>query len=213
MNTQNMKRKLFFFIFFALLLNGAPALTGSHSASAQNFALKTNLLYDATATVNAGMEFKLAPKWTMDISGNFNSWMTSSDSDPATIDPKWKHWMVQPEFRYYFCNPFSRHFFGFHAHTGNFNFGGMNIPLNIFGTDFGQLKEQRYQGWFVGGGISYGYVIALGVHWNLEFVLGVGYSYVDYDSFLCPDCGKQIGSGTHHYVGPTKAAISLAYLF
>ena len=71
----------------------------------------------------------------------------------------------------------------------------------------------RYQGWFAGGGISYGYVIALGVHWNLEFVLGVGYSYVDYDTFLCPDCGKHVGSGTHHYVGPTKAAISLAYLF
>lgn len=38
-------------------------------ARAQDVALKTNVLYDATATVNAGVEFSVAPKWTMDISG------------------------------------------------------------------------------------------------------------------------------------------------
>lgn len=213
MNITNMKRKLFLFIFFALLLNGVPALIRSNGASAQNFALKTNLLYDATATINAGIEFKIAPKWTMDISSNFNAWMTPNDSDPDTIDPKWKHWTIQPEARYYFCNPLSRHFIGIHAHTGNFNVGGLNIPLNLLGTDFRQLKEMRYQGWFIGGGVSYGYVIAISTHWNIEFVLGLGYSYTDYDVFLCPACGKQVGSGTHHYVGLTKAAISLAYLF
>ena len=62
-----MKQKLLFFIFCALMLNGAPAVIGSHSASAQSFAVKTNLLWDATATLNAGVEFKLAPKWTMEI--------------------------------------------------------------------------------------------------------------------------------------------------
>ena len=40
----------------------------------QNLALKTNILYDATTTVNAGIEFSLAPKWTMDISANYNGW-------------------------------------------------------------------------------------------------------------------------------------------
>lgn len=47
-------------------------------------ALKTNVLYDATATVNAGVEFSVAPKWTMDISGNYNSWNFSDNR-------KWKH--------------------------------------------------------------------------------------------------------------------------
>lgn len=31
-------------------------------AKGQNVALKTNVLYDATATVNAGVEFSIAPK-------------------------------------------------------------------------------------------------------------------------------------------------------
>lgn len=53
-------------------------------AKGQNVALKTNILYDATATVNAGVEFSVAPKWTMDISGNYNGWNFSDNR-------KWKH--------------------------------------------------------------------------------------------------------------------------
>lgn len=73
----------------------------------QNVALKTNVLYDATATVNAGVEFSIAPKWTMDISGNYNGWSFSDNR-------KWKHWLVQPEIRWWFCNKFMRSFLGFH---------------------------------------------------------------------------------------------------
>ena len=39
------------------------------SASAQEVAVKTNLIYDATLTINAGVEARLAPKWTFDLSG------------------------------------------------------------------------------------------------------------------------------------------------
>ncbi|MBR3801092.1 MAG: DUF3575 domain-containing protein, partial [Rikenellaceae bacterium] len=31
----------------------------------QDVAIKTNLLYDATRTVNAGIEVGLAPRWTI----------------------------------------------------------------------------------------------------------------------------------------------------
>ena len=37
------------------------------SASAQEVAVKTNLIYDATLTINAGVEARLAPKWTFDL--------------------------------------------------------------------------------------------------------------------------------------------------
>ena len=50
------------------------SVLASLSAGAQNFAMKTNLLYDATATVNVGMEAGLAPRWTFDLSGNINAW-------------------------------------------------------------------------------------------------------------------------------------------
>ena len=65
-----------------------------------------------------------------------------------------------------------------------------------------------------GAGIAYGYTWILGKHWNLEAELGFGYSYTNYDTFECAGCGKKVEEGKdHHYVGPTKAAINLVYLF
>ncbi len=48
-------------------------------AVAQKVALKTNLLYDATSTMNLGFEFGLSPKWTLDVSGNYNPWTFSKN--------------------------------------------------------------------------------------------------------------------------------------
>ena len=66
----------------------------SAGAFAQKVGIKTNLLYDATTTMNLGIEFGLAPKWTLDISGNYNPWTFSENR-------KMKHWLIQPEARYW----------------------------------------------------------------------------------------------------------------
>lgn len=169
----------------------------SFSAKAQDVAVKTNLLYDATATINLGVEVGLAPKWTLDVSGNFNGWKMSDDR-------RWKHWLIQPEARYWFCDRFSRHFLGFHAVGGQYNVGGVDTGINLFGTDFSKLKDHRYQGWAVGAGIAYGYAWLLGEHWNLEFEIGFGYAYTKYDVYECVGCGRRVGDNDHHYIGPTK---------
>ena len=174
--------------------------------SAQKWAVKTNVIYDATATANLGIEIGLAPKWTLDISGNLNAW----SKNEAT---KWKHWMVQPEARYWFCDRFSRHFLGFHAIAGAFNFGGINNNISFLGTDFSRLKDNRYQGYAYGAGVAYGFAFMLSEHINLELEAGFGYMYLDYEIFDCSDCGRRIGDGGHHYIGPTKAAINLVFLF
>ena len=174
--------------------------------SAQKWAIKTNVIYDATATANLGIEIGLAPKWTLDISGNLNAW----SKNEAT---KWKHWMVQPEARYWFCDRFSRHFLGFHAIAGAFNFGGINNNISFLGTDFSRLQDNRYQGYAYGAGVAYGFAFMLSEHINLELEAGFGYMYLDYEIFDCSDCGRRIGDGGHHYFGPTKAAINLVFLF
>ena len=48
---------------------------GSAFVKAQNVALKSNILYDASGTVNLGAEVGLAPKWTLDVSGNYNGFV------------------------------------------------------------------------------------------------------------------------------------------
>ncbi|MBQ9676029.1 MAG: DUF3575 domain-containing protein [Bacteroidaceae bacterium] len=174
---------------------------------AQKVAVKTNLLYDATATINAGIEFGLAPKWTLDLSGNFNGWTMSHDR-------KWKHWLVQPEARYWFCDRFAGHFLGFHALGGQYNVGHLKNNIKFLGKDFSKLSDSRYQGWFIGAGIAYGYAWVLNKHWNLEGEIGIGYAYSRYDRFNCKGCGKKIEEDEDfHYFGPTKAAINLIYVF
>jgi hypothetical protein len=127
---------------------------------------------------------------------------------------KWKHWLAQPELRYWLCDRFAGHFFALHLHGGQYNVGGLKNGIKFLGTDFSKLGDYRFQGWFAGAGIAYGYTWILGKHWNLEAELGFGYSYTNYDTFECAGCGKKVEEGKdHHYVGPTKAAINLVYLF
>ena len=174
---------------------------------AQDIAVKTNIVYDATANINAGVEFGLAPKWSLDVSGNFNAWDMSHGR-------KWKHWFAQPELRYWFCDRFSGHFVALHLHGGQYNVGNLKNNISFLGTDFSKLSENRFQGWFAGAGIAYGYSWILGKHWNIEAEIGFGYSYTMYDTFECVGCGKKVEEDKdHHYVGPTKAAINLVYLF
>ena len=194
-----MKNKLRFFLIVFFLLGGVQA-------RAQEWAIKTNILYDATATINLGVEVGLAPQWTIDLSGNLNAWSKDSHT-------KWKHWLVQPEARYWFCDRFSRHFVGAHLIGSAFNFGGIKNNISFLGTDLSVLNKQRYQGYAFGAGVAYGFAFMLSEHFNLELEAGFGYMYLDYEFFSCSDCGRRIGEGGHHYVGPTKAAVNLVYLF
>lgn len=174
-------------------------------AKGQDVGLKTNLLADGFLSPNLGVEVGLAPRWTLDLTGQVNFWNVNNH--------KWKHWLAQPEARYWFCDRFSRHFLGFHALGGQFNVGLIKNNTKFLGVDYSPLTDNRYQGWGVGAGVAYGYAFILGQHWNLELELGVGYAYVEYDKFECAECGRKVGDGNHHYVGPTKAAVNLVYVF
>lgn len=167
---------------------------------AQHLNVKTNILYDATATINLGVEYKLGEKITLDIAGNYNNWTFSDNM-------KWKHWLVQPEFRYWICESFNGHFFGAHLLAGQFNFYKVNLPFELYPN----LKDYNYQGNFYGGGIAYGYQWILSNRWSIEASLGVGYLYVDYDKYPCATCSKKLESTQTNYWGITKAGISVMY--
>lgn len=196
-------RKSLFFIAMGI------ALLFSTSIYGQKVAVKTNLLYDATSTLNLGFEFGLSKKWTLDVSGNYNPWEFGENR-------KMKHWMVQPEMRYWLCEKFNGHFFGLHAHGAQYNWGGM-LPWGfkngkMFGIENRNIQEHRYEGWLVGAGLSYGYQWILGKRWSLEASLGIGYAYLNYAKYKCEKCGEKIGDGHKNYFGPTKAAVSIIYI-
>lgn len=170
--------------------------------AAQDMAVKTNLLYWATTTPNAGLEFGLADKWTLDISGGYNPWTLSKEKNK-----KIKHWLVMPEARYWLCEKFNGHFFGLHTGYTFYNVSNVRIPFVSKST-----KEHRYQGWAVGGGISYGYSWVVGKRLNIEANAGFGYFFTKFDKYNCATCGKFKGTRDKHYIGPTKAGLSLIYM-
>lgn len=176
-----MKKSLLFLLLIYSVVTGYS----------QKVAVKTNVAYWATATMNIGGEFALAPRQTLDLTVNYNPFHFRNNK-------KIMHWMVQPEWRYWTCRRFMGHFIGVHAHGGKYN---------------GGLKKYRYDGWFAGGGFSYGYQWIIGKHWNLEAELGVGYAYMEYDKYLRDKCGRFIDSGHRNYWGPTKLSVSFMYLF
>lgn len=179
----------------------------SQTIKGQDVALKTNLLSDGFLNPNLGVEFGLNPKWTIDVTGQINGWKLSHNR-------QWRHWALQPEARYWLCERFNGHFLAAHLHGGQYNIGGIDGRIDFLGTDFRKLKDARFQGWFVGAGIAYGYSWILDQHWNLEAELGIGYSYTRFDQFKCSGCGKKVKTDQpHNYVGVTKAALNIVYLF
>lgn len=181
------------------------------SAAAQNFALKTNLLYDASATVNLGVEIGLGRRTTLDISGNYNAWNTNTE-----LNEKMRHMLIQPEFRYYFCERMNGHFLGAHLHMLQYNIGGSHWLPNIFKSASNLCNsdeaKSRYQGEGYGAGLVYGYDWVIAPRFNVEFAAGAGYVYLDYDRYGASKCAPLIEQQTKHYWGLTKLGISLVYI-
>ncbi|MDR1757181.1 MAG: DUF3575 domain-containing protein [Culturomica sp.] len=161
----------------------------------QKVAVKTNLLYDVTTTMNAGAEVGLGYRWTLDVSGNYNPWKFGQY--------RLKHWMVQPEGRYWFCEKFNGHFLGVHGFYANYNVGGLFFNDN--------MRNYRYQGSLYGGGISYGYQWVVSDRWSLEMTVGAGYARLKDDKYPCTGCGTNIRTKERNYWGPTKAGLTLLY--
>lgn len=173
----------------------------SLTAYTQQFAIKNNLLYDVLLTPNFGVEFGLGKKITLDINGGYNPFKFSNNK-------RFKHWIAQPEIRWWFYESFNRGYIGAHVHSGEFNVSGINLPFGMFPD----LETHRYQGYFYGGGISVGYQWILSKKWNFETAIGAGYARVHYDMYYCKDCSPLLETGNYNYWGITKATVSFIYI-
>ena len=200
-----MKRYLIIAVFAFLASLG--------TANAQKAAIKTNALYWATTTPNIGMEFALGDRWTFELEGGYNPWNLDSDNNM-----KVKHWLVSPEFRYWFCNSFQGHFIGINANYTQFNIGGLpegmsNLFVNLnTEVPMPDLSVARIQGWAVGAGLTYGYAFPIARRWNMELTVGYGWWYTEYDQYESRKCGLFQQAVARHALGPATAGISFIYM-
>ena len=166
-------------------------------------AIKNNLLYDAATTPNIGVEVGLGRKVTGQVTYGLNPWKFSDDRQV-------RHWLLMPELRLWTCSKFNGHFFGIHAMGGEFNVQGFDSPVKSL---LNVRADSRYEGWYVGGGITYGYQWILSEHWNLELSAGFGYDYIQFREYECGTCGTLTRQDHTHYIGPTKLTLCFEYLF
>ena len=203
---MKMKRYLIIAVFAFLASFG--------SASAQKVAVKTNALYWATATPNLGFEFALGDRWTFELEGSYNPWTLDAEKNM-----KLKHWLVSPEFRYWFCNSFQGHFIGINGNYTQFNIGGLPFAMpNLFvnlssdAAPMPDLQAARIQGWAVGAGLTYGYAFPIARRWNMELTVGYGWWYTNYDQYESRKCGLFQQTVSRHALGPATAGISFIYM-
>lgn len=170
------------------------------------WSIKNNLLYDATLTPNIGLEFRIGPRSTLQAFYGLNPWKWSDTK-------KWRHWSLMPEYRYWLNGEKAPYllgwFAGVHALGGEFNVGGVKMPFGMMKW----LENNRYEGWYIGGGLTLGHAWRLSDRWRLEAAVGVGYIRFRYDRYQNEWCGDFIHSGTYDYFGPTKLALNIAYNF
>jgi len=192
-----MKKRLLLLLAIAL-----PAMLPFAVQAQNTFALKTNALYWATATPNLGAELAFKDKHSVQLFYGYNPWRFS---ERASL----RHWVLQPEYRYWFCQGLNGWFVGVHLMGGEFNLGEIDLPLGIWDD----LSERRYEGHYYGGGVTVGYQVPISRHWGFEASIGVGYDHIVYDKYACGVCGERLGSGRTNYFGPTKASLSFLYVF
>lgn len=193
----------------ALLLSLCFALP-----AAAQVAVKTNLLYDATTTPNIALEAGVGKRSTVQLLYALNPWEFHTEGHGEKMA---KHWVLMPEYRRWLCSRFNGHFLGVHAMAGQINASNVSIPLpGLFlkGDNIaGGVRHSRYEGAFAGIGLTYGYQWILGRHWNAEASAGMGYAHVWFDRYPCRECGARISTGQTNYLGITKLALSILYIF
>lgn len=192
-----MKRVLYLFCIVI-------ALSSFMEVKSQTFALKTDLLNWGAASLNIEPELKIAKHSTVTLGVSWNPWTFKE----AEKNMKWKHLLVQPEYRYWFCNVFEGHFLGIHPFYARFNAGNINLPFGLWSG----LEEHRYQGNLWGAGVGYGYQWIIGKRWSMEAELGLGLGYVDGDKYRCEKCGLKLAEEKKLVFMPTKISLSFIYI-
>ncbi len=170
-------------------------------------ALKTNMLYDALAVPNIGVEFYLGGNWS--ISGN---WMYGWWKN----DNRHRYWRIYGgdiAVRKWFGKkagekPLTGHHVGIYgqAFTYDFEWGGKGY---MGGEPGGTIWDRTN----FAAGVEYGYSLPIAKRMNIDFTIGIGYWGGKYYEYTPLD-GHYVWLATknRHWFGPTKAEISLVWL-
>ena len=162
-------------------------------------AVTTNLLYDAAAIPNLGIEISLGGLWSLTADWNFAWWSNTGKN---------RSWQTYGGYLG------ARRYFGRLAETRRFSGHYAGLYLDALTYDF-ELGGTGYQAARLGfgGGLEYGFSLPLNEFLNLDFSLGLGFQDGEYKTYE-PRDGHFVWTGTYKrmWVGPTKAQVGLKWI-
>lgn len=134
--------------------------------------LRANLLRWATLTPDLGIEWRINRNWSVQVNGTWTSWSWDGKNRRYAL------WEVSPEIRYH-LGKMKRGYLGVMYHAGEFNY---------------KLGDTGKQGDLMGGGLTGGYLLKLNRALSLDFSLGIGCTYADYEKYTVID-GVRVKQG------------------
>lgn len=184
-----MRDKVFFKITALIICALAP-----FTAEAQFYSVRTNIVGLATTNLNAELSMTLNRNWSLHVPVQYNPFVLRDNR-------QFRNLTVEPGVRYWFKESYAKNFIGMYGVASRYHIGG------ILGGDY------RYDGKGFGAGVSYGHAYPVATNLNLEWELGVGLVWADYDKYRCKRCGARIGHEERLYFLPTRVALNVVYLF
>ncbi len=176
-----------------ILLASVVLCSTLHSA-AQFYSVRTNLVGLATTNLNIEASMTLNRNWSLHVPVQYNPFVFKDNR-------QFRNFYIAPGVRYWFLESYNSTFVGAHIAAAEYGIG------NLFGNKY------RYEGSGIGAGISIGHAYTLGKKWNIEWEIGVGAIWLDYDKYQCKRCGDLVEHKREWRVLPTRTAINLVYLF
>ena len=169
--------------------------------------VRSNMLYDALALPNVGVEFYLGKNFSLGGNWLYGWWKT---------DRHHRYW------RAYGGELFGRWWFGKRAHSKPLTGHHLGLYGQVYTYDF-ELGDTGEMGGKPGGslwdrclwgaGLEYGYSLPIGKRVNIDLSLGVGYTTGLYHKYKPVD-DHYVWQSTHRrkYFGPTKVEVAFVWL-
>lgn len=154
----------------------------------------TNLLYFAALAPNVAAEYYFPEShWSVSAAFTMPWWKRKSKHQYYQI----RQYLAECR---YWLNRYDLprgHFLGCNVHGGIYDL---------------ENKNTGYYGEFVGTSLTYGYMHRLNKRLALEFTIGAGYIFTNYEKYVPADnCYVYQSTHNTHYFGVTKAGISLVW--
>lgn len=169
--------------------------------------IKTNMISNALLTPNLGVEFYLGGNYSFVTNWMYAWWKN---------DRTYKYWRIYGgdiAIRKWFGSeanrkPLSGHHLGLYTQTLTYDFL-WNGKGYMAGEPGGNIFDRAT----FAVGAEYGYSLPIAKRLNLDFTLGVGYMWGKYYEYKPIDnCYVWQATKKRHWIGPTKAEISLVWL-